>query len=301
VAEDFWPFLSKIRIIKMTESEYNPYELARCLDDEAKWYWSAALLLGIGVFLVGLLGIFQPDLSTVAAYLAAVLTLVAFFFNHLFESSRGKAQELRRKLDLQDAFGWGIPRDEFNDLLVNCSKGVKKRAKGKEPDSPYFESKEPAGPKRALQNVRESAWWSEHLSRKMCVLCSWSTCFVLGVAVVSLIAALATVESVRIKDLSIYSKIARAITSVLMLLFSLSLVKLTISYYNFSKGAAKCKDAVSTQLQKSPKNGDAAIVKMYEYFVVRSGSPVLPTWLWKWNRDELNNLYPYKDEAHSSS
>jgi hypothetical protein len=275
---------------------YDPFVLARCLDDEAKWYWSASLLLGVAVFAAGAIGIFFPVASTAMAYLATVLSLAAFLSNQTFENSRSKAQELRRKLDLQDSFGWRVETDEFNDLLLRCSNSVKKKACSQKPDAPYFDSQELHGPKRALQNVRESAWWSEHLSERMFQLSLKVTLVLAAAAVASTIAALATVDTGVVKDLSIYTKLARAVTSLLMLVFSLSLVKLTINYYKFSKGAAKCKEAANGQLKKSPRNKDQALINMYNYFIVRSGSPVLPTWLWKWHRDELNAQYPYKSD-----
>ena len=71
----------------------------------------------------------------------------------------------------------------------------------------------------------------------------WVTGIVVISSLISLIFALATVNANWTEDLGIYSKIARTITSVLMLLLSLNLIKLTISYQKFSKAAAKCKEA----------------------------------------------------------
>jgi hypothetical protein len=279
------------------DEQYDPNVLARSLDDEAKRYWAASLWVGGAVFVMGLLGIFWPDWSTAAAYVAALLTLLSFVLNQFFESSRAKAQELRRKLDLSDSFGWPINTDEYNDLLLRCSKWVKRQSKGRKPDGPYFDSKEPAGAKRALQNVRESAWWSEHLSEKMFHISSIVTYSLLLISIISLIATLAMVQYEVTKNLTVYSKIARAVTSLLMLAFSLNLIKLTISYYKFSKGSAKCKEAAIAQLKKNIRGLDDAIIRMYEYFIIRSTSPVLPTWVWKKHRDELNALYPFKEKV----
>lgn len=275
---------------------YNEYVLARCIDDEAKWYWSASLVLGLGVFIAGIIEFCFQSASAFTAYLSTILSGLVFLSNLRFENSRSKAQELRRKLDLQDGFGWKIEKDEYNDLLLRCSRHVKRIACDQKLDVPYFESKEAAGPKRALHNVRESAWWSEHLSEKMFIVICTATVVVTVVAVVSMIAVLASVNSGLIKDLSVYSKLARALTSFIMLIFSLSLIKLSISYYKFSKAAARCKESANIQLKRKVKNQDRAIILMYEYFIIRSASPVLPTWLWNWYRKELQESYPYKSD-----
>jgi hypothetical protein len=285
----------------MMPDQYDPHVLARYLDDEAKGFWGISLFLGGFVFVIGLLGIFNPYMSNGAAYLCSVMTLLSFIFNLAFESSRGKAQELRRKLDLLDSFGWAIPDGTCSDILLRCSKIVKMQAKGKHLEHPYFASTEPVGAKRALQNVRESAWWSEHLAEKMFKRVAWATGIIVLGALTASITTLAMVPMQLHKDLTVYSNIARAVTSLLMLIFSLNLVKLTISYYKFSKESARCKDAASAQLTKTGKGLDNAIVTMYEYFLIRSTSPVLPTWLWSRHRDELNALYPHKETPERSS
>ncbi len=294
MAKGVRPLLPWLWDMTSMPDEYDPFVLAHYLDEEAKGLWGITFFVGGLVFVVGLVGIFRAEASTAAAYFCAGLGLLTFIANLAFDMSWGKAQELRRKIDLHDAFGWEIDPSWYNDLLVRCTPWVKKRARGKRPDGPYFASGERAGPRRALENVRESAWWSQHLAEKMYWKVLIATCVIVTGSVVILITTLAMVPLRLTENLLVYASIARSVTSLIMLVISLNLIKLTISYFKFAKAAAKCKEAAMAHLQKQTKGREEEIVTLYDYFLVRRNGPVVPTWLWSMYRNELNGRYPFK-------
>ena len=49
------------------------------------------------------------------------LTLAAELCAYRSDTIRSTAQRFRRKLDMQDGFGWQIPNSDLSDLLVRCS------------------------------------------------------------------------------------------------------------------------------------------------------------------------------------
>ena len=89
-------------------------------------------------------------------------------------SSWSTAQQFRRKLNLQDGFGWQIPNTDLSDLRVRCSSWVKKRARLHPMNEPLLREYGSARPVRALKNVCESAWWTKHLAQRMATYC-WTT------------------------------------------------------------------------------------------------------------------------------
>src|SRR5258708_28366333 len=171
MAADFRRQVPGIPRMKMMDSPVttatpNQFALARSLDDCAKWWWGASLTLKALGFATGIL-IFLPVAQEPLPFLVAAFTILAELTTVRSDSLKGTAQGVRRKLDLQDSFGWEIPSTEFSDLLVRCPQSVKARAQRDNATAPYFASTEPAGPTRALHNLSESAWWTKHLAQSM--------------------------------------------------------------------------------------------------------------------------------------
>lgn len=263
----------------------NQFVLTRALDDCAKWWWGASLTLKALGFATGIL-IFLPVAQEPLPFLVAAFTILAELTTVRSDSLKGTAQGVRRKLDVQDSFGWEIPSTEFSDLLVRCPQSVKARAQRENATEPYFASSEPAGPTRALHNVSESAWWTKHLAESMARICT--TALVLGVigALVVLIIALQTLH-----EHTAEVNTARIVTGFLMLLLSTGLIKLMLGYSSLAKKAGSSEVAACRLLQtQQPEQLDAFRV-MYEYHVDRATGLIIPTWIWNRRKDELNQIW----------
>jgi hypothetical protein len=76
----------------------------------------------------------------------------------------------------------------------------------------------------------------------------------------------------------------------LMLFLSLGLVKLAFSYGSLSKNSESSEKAADRALQARPDELGAFKV-MYDYHLHRAAGPLLPTWLWKMRKDELNQTW----------
>ncbi|MGE3406416.1 MAG: hypothetical protein AB7I37_06335 [Pirellulales bacterium] len=263
----------------------DPWVLCKCLDRSSKWWWGFSLIVKAAAFLVGL-AVFIPQVSPEPIpFLVAVLTITSELAGYRMERVRGIAQGLRRKLEALNSFGWEISSREMSDLLARCSGGVKKRSKREVTEEPYFASKEEPGPKRAAENVMESAWWSKHLSESM----FWTCSTIIGIAVVGSLVAL-VVSILSITDHNTLSSVARIVTSVLLLGLSCGLLRLAVGYYGFGQKAGQIEIQAEGLLAKKVAQVDA-IKLLHEYQLARSAAPILPEWIWKWRRDELNGLW----------
>lgn len=236
-------------------------------------------------FFVGL-AVFIPQISPEPIpFIVAVLTITSELAGYRMERVRGIAQGLRRKLETLNSFGWEISNREMSDLFARCSGSVKRRVKREVSEEPYFASKEEPGPKRAAENVMESAWWSKHLSESM----FWTCSAIIGIAIIGSLVAL-VVSVLAITDHNTLNSVARIVTSVLLLGLSCGLVRLAVGYYSFGQKAGQIEIQAEGLLTKKVIQVDA-IKLLHEYQLARSSAPIIPERIWKWRRNELNALW----------
>ena len=260
-----------------------PFALAQALDRCAKHWWGISLTMKVSGFLIGAcIGLLPAEL---VPFLVTACTVIAEFCLYRSDAIKGTAQLVRRKLDVYDAFGWPIPPTDLSDLQIRCPGTVKRYASKHPVTTPYFASREPVGPLRALKNVSESAWWTKHLAETMTDLCT--AIVVIGIfgALVVLIIALQSTA-----DHNTQTNVARIVTGVLMLLLSLGVVKLVIGYRGLAKNAGNSEAAAERAIQATPTEL-AAVSIMYDYHLARATGPLIPTWIWNHKKDELNRIW----------
>lgn len=264
---------------------YDPFAIARALDWCAKWWWGASLILKLFAFVAGL-SIILPLPPERISYIVAALTIVSELSSYRSDAIKSRAQSLRRKVDVQDSFGWQMAGAEFSDLLMRCPRSVKARARVDRSNDLYFASKEPPGPRRALQNISESAWWTKHLSEQMSHFCYAVLILSVIVALAVLIVALDTLDGSDTR-----ASVARVITAGLMLLLSVGIVRLAVGYYGLSQDAGATEKAATTLVDSGKGDIVDAVKIMNEYHVARATGPIIPTWIWKLHRNELNSTW----------
>jgi len=265
---------------------YDPWILGQCLDRSAKWWWACSLILKALAFGVGVTVIFSAVPAKPIPFIVAVLTAVSELAAYRMEFVRGTAQRLRRKLDMLDSFAWEITGREFSDLLARCSTSVKKCAGQQTRPEPYFASQERAGARRGLENVIESAWWSKHLSETML----WTCTAIVSLAVFGSIVMM-IVSLLSITNQDILSAVARIVTSGLLLVVSMGLVRLAVGYHSFARTSEHVENQAETMLSKK-RIGETDVVKLvHEYQLARAAAPIIPEWVWRWRRGELNALW----------
>src|SRR5215467_10859935 len=98
-----------------TNNTISPYALAKALDDCAKRWWGTSLLVKVGGFATGAsIDFLSPVL---VASVVAGCTVLAEFCMYRSDALKSRAQQFRRKLDLQDGLGWQIPNADLSDFL----------------------------------------------------------------------------------------------------------------------------------------------------------------------------------------
>lgn len=268
------------------------------LEKNAKGWWGASLALKSVAFALGMGAIVLSLSGKQTPFLMAAITLLAEIAGYRSDSVKGASQSLRRKLDMRDSFGWEISKAEYADMLVRMPWSVKRASRSVRSDVPYFQSREPASPRRALQNVRESSWWSKHLAEKLWQMCLALLIGSLVVSIAALVVAINAAASQVVpatnsgaQPLDALLPVARVVNAALTFLLSLGLVRLVIGYYGFSQKAAVVEKTADILLKEPAPREIDAIKTMHEYHLARASAPLLPAWLWKSKRDEWNLLW----------
>jgi hypothetical protein len=268
------------------QPDYDLRSLSNKVYELAKKWLVGSTILRMSVFVIGILALLSQDLSKLSPFILAFLTAAAEYCTYQSNDQQSVAETLRRKTDMEDALGWPISRAELSDVLIRIPPKVAMTLRPVVSTQPYFASKQPVGPTRALENLQESAWWSKHLAEKMGYVYLWSMIVLIAISVAVLIISILTVN-----NFSVLSNIGRAVTSTIMLIFSLSLIRFTRGYFRFSQRCQRIEDQASELLQhETPTEVQAAKI-MNEYHLSRASAPILPTWIWKCHRDRLNKIW----------
>jgi len=198
---------------------------------------------------------------------------------------KGVAETLLRKLDLRDSFGWGISNAEITDILARAPRKLLADVARVEKPEAYFASQEGPGVRRALKNIQESAWWSKHLTDKMWRYSLAATLTSIAGSLMVILLSLNTIN-----DYDILSGTGRVVTSILMLVLSLGLIRLTRGYHNFHQRAQQAETRAEELLNADCSKIDA--IKLYnEYHLDRAAAPLIPDLVRKWNQERLNGLW----------
>lgn len=263
----------------LRETSKSYFELAK------RWWW-----LGIfGKLLVFFVGIGSALLAFFPIYallFCSFLEMASEFFLYRSDNLKDDSEALLRKLDMRDSFGWPISSAELSDLEVKKPSGLNKLAPPETAGENYFASKTSLGPKKALENVQESAWWSKHLAKRMFDIC---LAISIGICILSVVTLIISIQAIDDKEKLI--NIGRIVTSILMLFFiTLGIYRRVIGYYEFNQKCSQIEKDIEMIIQQNKFDESDAIKIMHEYQLYRSHSPLIPSFIWKQMRSKLNTM-----------
>lgn len=258
---------------------------ARAMADHAKTFWIAALICKAAAGIVGILsGLFAlwPVVGATATFVLAVLDEALTWRS---EMVKGDAEMFRRKVDAENSLGWSISRMELSDLVTRYSALVQEKDPQQTTD-PYFASPQERGARRAVENVRESAWWSKHIAERSGQICFGATVLLLLPAILTVSVVLQTVH-----EMNTAVAVSRVATGVFLLLPTLGLARLSHAYFDFSRKAGASESQASSLLGQTDITDTDAIKLMTEYHLARATAPMLPSLVWRRMRDRLNGVW----------
>lgn len=253
--------------------------------DEAKRWWLWANVSRLLVVIVTVFSLFWKEWLDWIWLLPAGLTVTHSLSQWRADTLQGKADAITRKLEFQDGFGWKISEQDKADLILEVSDKVKKKAHGTE-DSPYFYSRQEVFTRRAVENLKQSAWYTRHLARKMAqyvfALCVFAS-------VLALLSIFVIVFSPPLQRWG--PNIGRIVIIVLTFMVAYGYLRLSFQYRSLSSQAEKSSNRASRLLELETLTEIQAIRLLHEYQIARVTAPMIPDWLWNRTKDELNRLW----------
>jgi hypothetical protein len=268
--------------------EIKPETLAVAAGNSTKRFWSCSLwlsLLATGLALEGALTQLWPIRTSLAV---AALMLVSWIISINSDRLNALAQRLHRLREFKDSYGWTITAEDRADILGDLPNRVKEEAKRLKPDDTYYGSKAPPGAIRAARNLRESAYWSTRQSARMFQ----------GSAFLSLMGVVATIIILFVAlhnaggtDLKSRDDIATFALGILTVGSNVGIWTACLRYSQFAREAKQTVTRANRLLEKGNPSVEQTVLAWGDYQLVRAGSPPLPSWLYKFLRQEIQSDY----------
>jgi hypothetical protein len=269
----------------MTTEIANWEFLLSTLVDQSKRWWGIAVACQVLVIAISFLVVLTSIPAQLATLVAGGLTITYTLCQWRSDRLKRVSDSVKRKFEMHNGLGWPITSKELSDLLAAVSKDV--REKAKQPLSQnYFSSKEPQSPRRLLQNLEESAWWTKHLAGSMARITATICAVVFAMAAIAMIIALQSAPTQTTAE-----SVAKITITVIVFIFSGGYFRLAFEYYRFSGESEKIEERAHAFSEQQDIVEVEAIKLLHDYQITRAGSPVIPTWLWRIRQKGLNESW----------
>lgn len=260
----------------------------------SKRLWQTNIIVQTIILLIGAISVIIHNTSGWMAFVIALISTLGYIIKWRSDYLRDSAEGLLRQVELKNSFGWDfdvqhlsfvlkdqLQIDQSNQLLLGDS--AKKR---QQEQSTFWASTSPVGAKRAIENTRESAWWSQHLAWYMTIRSAILAILLVGICLYGLIVVLLITFSNESQP-----TIAEIATSVIALVFTGDFIRYPFEYYKFYLDAKKTYEEGTKLLGESNISLTDAFRFINDYQIMRVKTPLLPDWAWRNNKDKLNALW----------
>ncbi|KPV54312.1 hypothetical protein SE17_04550 [Kouleothrix aurantiaca] len=259
----------------------------------AKWYLNLASWCSITVLAMDLFVLFTEQFQKTIALAAAVLVIASVLCLWRSQRLKDTAEVLLRRFELYKGLSWPVSPREISDLVATAPQSVKTAARSGDGSDTYFTSTRQETPKRLLENLTESAWWTKHQARRVSNILFGFSILVGILAVVTLIVSLQNASTLS-QDFA--ENIAKAVIAIIVFLFTAGYIRLAFDYLLLAQEATKAEERACQLLEKPNVTEVEAIQCAHDYQLARAAAPLLPTWLWKLMQNELNQLWKERTE-----
>ncbi len=268
-----------------SKNGFSVQQLMQAQFAEAKQWWFRANVSRILVVIITTASLLWKGQSEWIWMLAALLTAAYVVLQWRSDALHGKAEVVRRKLDFQNGLGWEISEQEKAEMFIEASRAARKSAHKPE-KSPYYDSQEPVSFRRAVENLRQSAWYTSHQAKEMSKWVFVVSTIIFVLAIISMVVVL---QSPSIQQWG--PTIGRTIVTVLVFLLAMGYIHFGFRYRSLSQQAEKAFSRASNLLELDAVSEIPTIQLLHEYQIACAAAPMIPEWLWNRRKDELNRMW----------
>ncbi|HEY1051251.1 MAG TPA: hypothetical protein VGE39_15880 [Prosthecobacter sp.] len=256
--------------------------------DRAKRWAGAVLILQGALYFFGALAVFWPVFTLTYPWVALPLALIGAEITRRAGVYKGLAETAKRHHEYFAGFGITPSGSQLADLRQSLRNELSLEANELLKKGITYASDQPHGPRRVLENLSESAWFTKHLAAK-CVV--WVASTVLLSLTTAISALLWSAESAASTPTGVAT--AKAIAATLIFLISVGTIRSWVGYSKLSLKAKDIDTEASRLLAGDPSEFEAQRL-LAEYQLARSSAPLVPTWIWELHRYSLNEDWELK-------
>ncbi|ULH15484.1 hypothetical protein MF271_16465 [Deinococcus sp. KNUC1210] len=256
----------------------------------AKQEFAWSLCLRGAAVVLGVLGTWLLPNFLYTPIILVLLVVTAEYFSYLSDTTKGQAEQFARASDYHDSFGWAIKEPQRLAAATLTSARKKAEVAKKRGDTVYFESTAPLGALRAVQNTKQSAWYTAQqaagLHRFM-----WFLVVVglLSAAAYFLLFLTPLVRATVPDPAAALAGIVKTSSALATAALSLGLVRLAIGYGRASQGATRAyEQALDYEKRGDDLTEQDAVYLLATYHLARTSMPVIPEWWWNHHAKQLN-------------
>lgn len=255
---------------------------------KAKFWLAALILLQVALYAFSVVSVFSPSIAILLSYpfIAFPLTLLVVGISARVSKCKGTAEFLKRHHEYLEGFGKKPAPSLIADLRDEAGSSLDESKLKLLREGITFLSEEPLGPRRVLENLAESAWFTKRLANT----CSYilGTLFVValcgGIAML-LYSGLSPEQSL------VRAAFTRSVAATFTFLLSVGVLRSWIAFASLSNRAGHIHDKAIRLLEAASPDPLEAQGLLAEYQVHRASAPLIPTWLWKVRRQKLNAIW----------
>lgn len=215
--------------------------------------------------------------------IAGVAQIALFAFRYWSGSHFSLGEEIRRLAMLQDGLGIRPPEIQIAKLRERVGK-----SQVVEPDylGPYYESRLPAGPKRLLEIIEESAFFTHSLARTTATVLWITVCIGLFIVVISFVVFVQA--GIPRSALEAAAKIV-----VISMTFWAAgdLASMALRFGSLARASERVLDRCPNLLAQKDDVQDEAHIIIGEYNCAVIQAPSIPTVIYRWRQDTLNEAW----------
>jgi hypothetical protein len=251
----------------------------------AKIWWGISLGLQISASLFGAISVLTEGASAVTALVVGLASVIGGAGIWRSEALRHRAESLLRLIELEDGFGWKVESKIIADSLAKAISVAAKAASREREQGAFYASSETTGARRALDNLRESAWWTQHLAGSMAWITGGASVIVGLMALWSLLVAATLIRS------ATPLVVSNVVTAVISLVFAGNLIRLPFDYTSLSASASESDQKASALVRAASVDPTDALRLLGDYQLKRAVGPLIPDWAWRLRRNHLNEIW----------
>jgi len=260
---------------------------------KAKRWYKAYLVCQVCVLLCTVVSILARLNSNFVAVIAFLAILATEGFRWRSDHWKSQGEWAKRKWEIVDGLGIPLDRKSVADWLAAKPEGFLADVTPEEIQGSEFDSRRPRGPLRLVENIRESAWWSKHVSKRMVVFLGAVLALVLVAAFITLTISIAALKDAKVEQSgALVQNVGGIICSVLAFVVSINLIRLLADFREFALASKdileRCDQALGSTAVLEERD---AFFIMHDYQIARSSAPLLPTFVWKSQRGHLLELW----------